>query len=114
MDNETALFEDLQHPLLALRFLAGPILQNLVRRPAGDRPDELLRRWQIPVLVHDLQRLVNHRGAVTLDDVAGHVGVADVKVGFEHDDDLPQGRRVGGGLAQRLFRGLYTFLQLHR
>ena len=98
VDQEAPVPKGLEHALFAFGELAGPIRNDLADGPAGKRPGELLLGRQIPVFVHHLEGVIDHRGAVTLDDVASHIGVADVEVRLEYDDDLLdlRGRGLGG------------------
>ncbi len=43
---------------------------------------------KIPIAVADLQRLIDHRRAITFHNVLRHVGVANVEVRLEDQDDL--------------------------
>lgn len=52
---------------------------------------ELFTGRQVAILVHDLQRVVNHRSPVALNDVGGHVCVTEVEVGLEDNNDLFDG-----------------------
>ena len=73
----------------------GQSSRILRHRPAGDASRRTAARAAgRGSASHDLQGLVDHRRAVALHDVAGHVGVADVEVRLEDDDHLLD-RRLG-------------------
>ena len=91
--HKPALLECSHHRLLTLGALTGPVFEDLGQRPCGQGPDELLLRWQITICLHDLECVVDHRGAIALHHVAGHVGVTDIEVGLEHHDHLAQRSR---------------------
>ena len=83
-------------PLPAGGRLAIPIFEHLRHDPARAGPGELLLRRQALRLVHDVHRLVDHVGAVVVDDLLHAVRVADVEVGLDDDDDLAHRGRLRG------------------
>jgi len=91
---ETAVAKGTPHPLLAIRRLAFPVLQDLGHRPARRHPDKTAVGRQTGRTIHDGQRLVHHFRAITAHHVSGQIGIADVEVRLEGDDDpLELGRR---------------------
>ncbi len=95
VDDEAAVLEGGLHTGFALGRLAGPIFGDLGHRPAGQRPDEAPLGREGAVAVDDVQRLVDHGGAIALHHGLGHVGIADIEVGLEDDDDLVHGGERG-------------------
>ena len=85
---EFAGLHEIVESLTAGGCLATPILKDLRHDPAGSGPGELLFRRKVLRLVHDVHRLVNHAGLVMVDNLLDAVGIPDVAVGLDDDDDF--------------------------
>ena len=88
VDGQVAGADGLLDHSPALRGLSRP--EDLLHRPAGKRPDELLLLGLAAVLLDGLQHAIGHLGPVFVDNIVDGRGIADVEMGLVDDDDVFQ------------------------
>ena len=68
--------------------LSRPVLDNAIEDPAGARPNELFFGRQFFRCIDEVERAINHRSAIEVQDTRYSIGIADVEVRLAHYDYL--------------------------
>ena len=95
VDDQVAVADRLLQLLPPLGRL--PLPEDLLHRPAGERPNELLFLGLAAVLLDGVQHPVGHFGAILMDHFPNPRGIADVEVRLVDDHHVLQPGAVVGG-----------------